>query len=192
LKITDLNIRLKNQSDRCGDDFKHYEFREKCEIVPLEEIVVPGNNFNDHCLYVFTHCPSFANLKILDLRDNKISSLLTLNVKTTQRQREKEVQKDQAEEQKGINRSNLSGLTACNLKELYLSTKVASKTDAYDISFFFLETIEVLKNLQVLWIEAKRNNLYAITDDSELNPVLARQLRPHASNANNPRNAVKN
>mmetsp|Transcript_29241 Transcript_29241/g.33502 ORF Transcript_29241/g.33502 Transcript_29241/m.33502 type:complete len:184 (-) Transcript_29241:287-838(-) len=124
------------ETNRQADDFKAYEFSCDNNVELLEEFVVPHNNLTDHCLYTLTHCQSFSNLRVLDLRNNKIESLLTLIVSHAE-------------------------FRAHSLEELYLSTTVGSRDSSYNISFFFTGVVQKLSNLKVLWLEAKKNRLFA-------------------------------
>lgn len=121
-----------NVDERVNDDFREYEFSSDYTD-PLEEFIFPGNNFTDHCLYCLTHSPSFENLRVIDLRGNRIKSLLLLKV-------------------------NYFEIEVPELQELYLDT-VVSEGGAYNISFFFETFYQKFVNLNVLWIEAKDKRL---------------------------------
>lgn len=125
-----------SDTDQQEDHLKPCERNNECKVEPLEELVVPHNGLTDHCLYTLTHCQSFFNLRVLDLRNNKIESLLTLIASPAE-------------------------FRAHSLEELYLSSIVASEDSSYNISFFFTGVVQKLSNLKVLWLEAKKNRLFA-------------------------------
>jgi len=153
LNITESEVSEMQETNRQADDFKAYEFSCDNNVELLEEFVVPHNNLTDHCLYTLTHCQSFSNLRVLDLRNNKIESLLTLIVSHAE-------------------------FRAHSLEELYLSTTVGSRDSSYNISFFFTGIVRTLSNLKVLWLEAKNNRLFAQYEKEKMIRV-----RLHRSNS---------
>ena len=126
-------VQEKNVDDRVNNDFKEYKF-ETDFIDPLEEFSFRENCFTDHWLFLLTHSPSFANLKVIDLRGNNIKSLLCLKV-------------------------NHEEIYAPMLEELYIDT-IVSKDEIYNISFLFEILSLKFEYLNVLWVEAYQYNLY--------------------------------
>mmetsp|Transcript_25012 Transcript_25012/g.28718 ORF Transcript_25012/g.28718 Transcript_25012/m.28718 type:complete len:518 (+) Transcript_25012:452-2005(+) len=148
LKICDVEVIEKSAENRRVEDFRKYEFRTDF-VDPLIEFRVPYNLMTDHCLYILTHSKSFENLRVVDMRGNPISSLLSLKV-------------------------NYYQFKAPNLEELYVDTTVSSKETSYNISFFFTGLVPVLTRLKVLWIEAKVTPLFVQKEaDEDVIPKLA-------------------
>lgn len=59
--------------------FKEYGYKDDM-IDPIEELRLRGNKLSNVTFYHLAHSPSFQNLKVLDLRENNISSVSSLNV----------------------------------------------------------------------------------------------------------------
>ena len=133
LRINDEEIHNRLTKYRGINDLKKYKLTTDY-IDPLEEFVAPYNAFSDHTLYLLTHAPCFVNLKIIDLRGNQIKSLLWL-------------------------RPNIFEECLIQLEELYVDT-IVNEGESYDVSFLFKSFYGIFNTLQVLWIEAKENNLY--------------------------------
>ena len=95
-------VQDENVDDRVNNDFKDYKL-ETDFINPLEVFSFRGNCFTDHWLFLLTHSPSFANLKVIDLRENNIKFLLCLKV-------------------------NHEDIYAPMLKELYIALLLAKKS----------------------------------------------------------------
>ena len=123
----------KNVDNQVNNDHKEYkietDFKDQLEGFSFRE-----NCFTDHWLFLLIQSPSFANLKVIDLRGNNIKSLMCLKV-------------------------NHNEIYEPMLKELYIYILLA-KTIPYNISFLFEILYLKFDYFNVLWVEAHEHNLY--------------------------------
>ena len=122
-------------------------------VDPIEELRMTHNNLTNQTLYILSHSPSFSNLKVIDLRENKIDSLEVMMI-------------------------NLHKIHLPALKELYIDVKTKEDDNHTDVTFMFTGILEFTRNLDVLWLKNTSKVFLVRPDDPEklMNPMPFKRL----------------